>query len=56
MSEGPSFTRTAVVQRGRKLEYFTIAWNTIEGLVGSRLASSRVVVSLVGFGIDSFIK
>lgn len=24
----------AIVHRGRRLEYFTIAWNTLEGLIG----------------------
>jgi divalent metal cation (Fe/Co/Zn/Cd) transporter len=46
--------RTAL--RGKRLEYFTIAWNSLEGLVGvvsGLLASS---ISLVGFGLDSFIE
>jgi len=38
-------------QRGKRLEYFTIAWNTLEGLVA--IAGS---ISLIGFGIDSFIE
>jgi divalent metal cation (Fe/Co/Zn/Cd) transporter len=56
MSETLSLTRTAFVQRGRKLEYFTIAWNAVEGLVaiGSGLLAGSI--SLVGFGIDSFIE
>jgi divalent metal cation (Fe/Co/Zn/Cd) transporter len=56
MSESPSFTRTAVVQRGRKLEYFTIAWNTVEGLVAIAAGVFAGSISLVGFGIDSFIE
>lgn len=48
--------RAALVRRGRKLEYFTIAWSALEGLVA--LGSGMVAgsVSLVGFGIDSFIE
>ena len=49
-------TRTAVVQRGRKLEYFTIAWNTVEGLVAVAAGVFAGSISLVGFGIDSFIE
>jgi divalent metal cation (Fe/Co/Zn/Cd) transporter len=56
MSESPSLTRTAVVQRGRKLEYFTIAWNTVEGLVAIAAGVFAGSISLVGFGIDSFIE
>lgn len=49
-------TRTAVVQRGRTLEYFTIAWNTVEGLVAIAAGVFAGSISLVGFGIDSFIE
>ena len=33
MAETAISERTAVVHRGRKLEYFTIGWNSLEGLV-----------------------
>lgn len=56
MSEGLVFERTTVVQRGRKLEYFTIAWNAIEGLVAIGAGVMAGSISLVGFGIDSFIE
>jgi len=49
-------TRTAVVRRGRRLEYFTIAWNALEGLVAVIAGAVAGSVSLVGFGIDSFIE
>jgi len=29
-----TIARQAIAHRGRRLEYFTIAWNTLEGLVG----------------------
>jgi divalent metal cation (Fe/Co/Zn/Cd) transporter len=56
VSESLSLTRIAVIQRGRKLEYFTIVWNAVEALVaiGSGLIAGSI--SLVGFGIDSFIE
>ena len=47
--------RSAVVQRGRKLEYFTIGWNALEGLVAVVAGGIAWSISLVGFGIDSFI-
>ena len=45
-----------MVQRGRKLEYFTIAWNALEGLVAVVAGALAGSISLVGFGIDSFIE
>ena len=48
--------RPAVVRRGRRLEYFTIAWNTLEGLVAVVAGAIAGSISLVGFGIDSFIE
>jgi divalent metal cation (Fe/Co/Zn/Cd) transporter len=52
----PISERTAAVLRGRKLEYFTIVWNSLEGLIaiGSGIVAGSI--SLVGFGIDSFIE
>lgn len=48
--------RTAVVRRGRRLEYFTIAWNAMEGLVAVAAGVIAGSISLVGFGIDSVIE
>ena len=48
--------RSAVVLRGQRLEYFTIAWNTLEGLVAVVAGAVAGSISLVGFGIDSFIE
>jgi divalent metal cation (Fe/Co/Zn/Cd) transporter len=44
------------VLRGRRLEYFTIVWNTLEGLVALVSGILAGSISLVGFGIDSFIE
>ena len=38
------------------MEYFTILWNLIEGLVGIGAGMMAGSISLVGFGIDSFIE
>jgi divalent metal cation (Fe/Co/Zn/Cd) transporter len=48
--------RQAVAQRGKRLEYFTIGWNTLEGLVAVVAGVFAGSISLVGFGIDSFIE
>jgi len=48
--------RAASVRRGVLLEYFTIGWNLLEGLVavGSGIVAGSP--SLIGFGFDSFIE
>jgi len=48
--------RRQVALRGRRLEYFTISWNLIEGLVAVVAGAIAGSISLVGFGIDSFIE
>jgi hypothetical protein len=48
--------RTAIVRRGRRLEYFTIAWNSLEGLLAVAIGVLAGSISLVGFGLDSFIE
>src|SRR6266436_5366366 len=56
MAETAILERTVVVRRGRRLEYFTIAWNTLEGLIAVIAGALAGSISLVGFGIDSFIE
>jgi len=51
-----SAERTAIARRGRRLEYFTIAWNSIEGLIAIAAGAFAGSISLVGFGVDSFIE
>jgi divalent metal cation (Fe/Co/Zn/Cd) transporter len=48
--------RQAVARRGKHLEYFTIAWNSLEGVVGVLAGALSGSISLVGFGVDSFIE
>src|SRR3989475_9138130 len=48
--------RRLIAQRGKRLEYFTIAWNTLEGLVAVIAGAMAGSISLVGFGLDSFIE
>src|SRR5260370_35177110 len=56
MAETIILGRDSVVRRGRRLEYFTIAWNSVEGLVAVVAGALAGSISLVGFGIDSFIE
>jgi divalent metal cation (Fe/Co/Zn/Cd) transporter len=48
--------RSAAVLRGRRLEYFTVVWNTLEGVVAVISGLFAGSISLVGFGLDSFIE
>jgi len=45
-----------LARRGRRLAYLTIAWNCLEGLVSVIAGAIAGSISLVGFGIDSFIE
>jgi divalent metal cation (Fe/Co/Zn/Cd) transporter len=48
--------REAIAYHGKRLEYFTIAWNSLEGLIGIGAGVIAGSISLVGFGIDSLIE
>lgn len=48
--------RRTAARRGRRLEYFTIGWNVLEGVVAVIAGLAAGSISLVGFGIDSFIE
>ena len=56
MAETAILERSAIVRHGRRLEYFTIAWNGLEGLVAVIAGVVAGSISLVGFGTDSFIE
>ena len=42
--------------RGKRLEHFTIVWNSLEGVVAVVAGALAGSISLVGFGFDSFIE
>jgi len=48
--------RQDLVRRGQRLEYFTVAWNSIEAAVSIVAGLIAGSVSLVGFGLDSVIE
>ena len=46
----------SVIARGRRLEYLTLAWNSLEAvaaIVAGLIAGS---IALIGFGLDSVIE
>ncbi|HEY8715148.1 MAG TPA: cation transporter [Candidatus Acidoferrum sp.] len=43
-------------RKGKKLEYFTIAWNALEAGLAIYAGITARSVSMVGFGADSFIE
>jgi divalent metal cation (Fe/Co/Zn/Cd) transporter len=55
-TQAPEEARAAHTQAGRKIEYLSIAWTTLEavaGIIAGVLAGS---VALIGFGVDSAIE
>jgi len=48
--------RSRMLRRALRLEYFTVAWNLIEGSVAVAAALAAGSVALLGFGIDSFVE
>src|ERR1035438_5484693 len=56
MTETTILDRAATVNRGRRLEHFTIAWNILEGLVAIVAGAIAGSLSLMGFGLDSFVE
>ena len=48
--------RSSLVRRGRYLEYFTIGYNSIEGLIAVTAGVMAGSIALVGFGFDSLIE
>ncbi len=48
--------RALLVKRGRNLEYFTVAYNSLEGLIAIVAGLFAGSIALVGFGVDSVIE
>jgi divalent metal cation (Fe/Co/Zn/Cd) transporter len=56
MNQSAVLARGLAVRLGRRLEYFTVGWNALEGLTAVIAGAFAGSISLVGFGIDSFIE
>ena len=48
--------RAEIVRRGRWLEYLTIGWNSLEGLIAISSGLIAGSIALVSFGFDSLIE
>ena len=48
--------RARSVEAGKRLEYFTVLWNSLEALVAIASGVMAGSVALVGFGLDSLIE
>ena len=48
--------RASLVKRGQYLEYFTIGYNSLEGLIAVGAGFLAGSIALVGFGFDSLIE
>lgn len=58
MPDGPPAEdrRPSLIRRALRLEYITVGWNVIEGVVALTAAILAGSVALLGFGIDSFVE
>jgi divalent metal cation (Fe/Co/Zn/Cd) transporter len=56
MSDALAAARPALVRRGLRLNYLTIAYNTVEAIVSVAAGMVAGSVALVGFGVDSGIE
>lgn len=48
--------RAKAMKRALRLEYLTVSWNIVEGVVSVAAAAAVGSVALLGFGIDSFVE
>jgi len=52
----PTASRPGLLRRALRLEYLTVGWNLVEGVVAIAAALAAGSVALFGFGIDSFVE
>ena len=48
--------RGPMLARALRLEYLTVGWNVVEGVIAVAAAIAAGSVALMGFGIDSFVE
>lgn len=56
LAEATGLDRQRAVRRGRWLEYVTIGYNSLEGLIAIVAGLIAGSIALVGFGVDSLIE
>src|SRR5207253_3544449 len=56
MDHSASLDRSSYVRRGVRLEWFTIGYNSLEGLIALVAGLLSGSIALVGFGFDSVIE
>ena len=56
MSALDASNRPHLLRVGLRLEWLTVGWNLIEGVIAVGAAVSAASVALLGFGIDSFVE
>lgn len=49
-------SRTSALKRALGLEYLTVSWNLVEGIIAVTTALGAGSVALLSFGIDSFVE
>lgn len=52
----PGQGREATLGTALRLEYLTVGWNVVEGLVAIAAALAAGSIALLGFGVDSFVE
>lgn len=48
--------RSGLLRHALRLEYLTVGWNLVEGVIAVTAALAAGSVALLGFGIDSFVE
>ena len=48
--------RAALLNRATRLEWLTVGWNVIEGVIAVSAAIASGSVALLGFGLDSGVE
>ena len=48
--------RDGLLRRATRLEYLTVGWNIVEGVLAVSAATAAGSVALLGFGLDSFVE
>ena len=52
----PAAPRAALLAQALRLEYLTVGWNLVEGVIGIAAALAAGSTALLGFALDSFVE